>query len=93
MFALSLKSYRKAVFCDFERELFCGEQAGVPVLSPREYEKHCADLSCVVSSLELNIKKLLKDYDGKKKVCVCASVYYTGRGKCSAPASRISAPL
>ena len=45
-----------------------GDKVGHPVLTVQDYVDHCLKLSTVVTSLELNIKQLLNDYNGKKKV-------------------------
>lgn len=56
---------------EFERELFghSGEQVGRPVLTVEDYTQQCSQLTSMVTTLEQSIKTLLKDYDGKKKVC------------------------
>ena len=41
----------------------------LPCLVLQEYEEECSKLECILSSMEQNIKKLLSDYDSKKKVC------------------------
>ena len=51
-----------------EKELF-GRNGDQPKLTVEGYSNLCSKLGTVVSSLEQNIKALLKDYDGKKKVC------------------------
>jgi HAUS augmin-like complex subunit 3 len=40
---------------------------GKPQLTVSEYEEECSKLECILSSMEQNIKKLLSDYDSKKK--------------------------
>ena len=62
---------RHSLAADFERALFGhhSEQVGRPELTVKEYTQQCSELNSMVTSLEQNIKKLLKDYDGKKKVC------------------------
>lgn len=61
---------RHSLVGEFERELFghSGEQVSQPVLTVEDYSQHCSKLSGMVATLEQNIKTLLKDYDGKKKV-------------------------
>ncbi len=56
-----------------------GEQLK-PVLTVEEYAQQCVKLGSVVNSLEQNIKKLLKDYDGKKKVATALLQYIQLRG-------------
>lgn len=51
-----------------ENELF-GQNGDQPKLTIEGYSSLCSQLGTVVSSLEQNIKAILKDYDGKKKVC------------------------
>ena len=55
---------------EFERELFGHnkEQVSKPILTVTGYAEQLSKLSSMVTSLEQNIKKVLKDYDGKKKV-------------------------
>lgn len=57
---------------ELEKEVFGtasarGAAAG-PKLTVEEYSKLCSDLATLVGTLEKNIKGLLKDYDGKKKM-------------------------
>lgn len=70
---------RCSLTADFEREVFGhhGEQVGRPVLTEEAYAQHCSKLTSVVGTLEQNIKTLLKDFDGKKKVCTRQN--YEGR--------------
>ena len=61
---------RDSLTAELEREVFGhnGEEVVKPVLTVDDYAQQCIKLSSVVSSLEQNIKKFLKEYDGKKKV-------------------------
>ena len=63
--------FRESLEAELEREVFGhnGEHFTKPALTVKEYTEQCEKLGGVVGSLEQNIKKLLKDYDGKKKVC------------------------
>lgn len=63
--------YREFLCFDLERELFGHVGVGQvpdPMLTIQDYSILCSKLSTLVTSLEQNIKRLLKDYDGKKKV-------------------------
>lgn len=59
---------RELLTGSLKKELFGHAGDGQPKLTVEEYSTLCSKLATVVSSLEQNIKTLLKDYDGKKKV-------------------------
>lgn len=63
-------SCRELLAVKFEKEVFGfgGDQAGRPVLTVQSYAEQYSNLKKVVTTLERDIKKLLKDYDEKKRV-------------------------
>lgn len=59
---------RELLTGDLEKELFGHAGDGRPKFTVDDYSDLCSKLATVVSTLEQNIKTLLKDYDQKKKV-------------------------
>ena len=41
----------------------------------QEYEEECSKLECLLGTMEQNIKRLLSDFDSKKKVSLLNVLY------------------